>query len=57
MSCVSRQAPGLRRVSRPTSLNGYKRALSMIRADGQLQRRPAVDVSMAMLRRAQHVEE
>lgn len=39
MSCVSRQAPGLRKGSRPIGLNGYKPTLSMIRADGQLQRR------------------
>ena len=57
MSCVSRQAPGLRRVSRPISLNGYKPTLSMIRADGQLQRRSAVDVDMGLLRQSQHVEE
>ena len=31
--------------------------LSMIRADGQLQRRSVVNVAMALLRRAQHVEE
>ena len=30
--------------------------LSMIRADGQLQRRSVVNVAMALLRRAQHVE-
>ena len=57
MSCVSRQAPGLRRVSRPIGLNGYTPTLSMIRADEQLQRRSVVDVGIAVLRRAQHVEE
>lgn len=57
MSCVSRQAPSLRRVSRPNSLNGYKPTLSMMRADGQLQHRCMVDAGMALLRRAQYVEE
>lgn len=56
MSCVSRQAPSLRRVSRPIGLDGYKPTLSMIRADGQLQHRSAVDADTALLRRAQHVE-
>ena len=52
----SHQALGLRRVSRPIDLNGYKPTLSMIRADGQFQRRPVVDVGIALLCRAQHVE-
>lgn len=57
MSCVSRQAPGPRRVSRPIGLNGYKPTLSMIGVDGQLQRRSVMDAGIALLRRAQHVEE
>ena len=52
----SHQALGLRRVSRPIDLNGYKPTLSMIRADGHFQRRPVVDVDTALLCRAQHVE-